>query len=431
MGRLARARDELLDLIGRWRLALGLVFAAGLLALWLAGPESDWARLDAVLCHVPYIRDLLEGRLLEALRNPASAMPPFYHLLGAGAAELTGLGLYTAGRLVSLVCALCVVLLLVRSSHAPQAQKGGFVAYDLAVLALSWPFLSASLSPVTDTCALLLLVLLLNMLEARRFRAAGLVLMLLILTRQQYVVVPLALLCARLASLRLGGQVGGLKARAARITLGAPVLWVTLVGLACTIGLVILWKGFMPPRFVTQYRADSLTLNPGGLALAIAYLGAGVLIAAATGILRISRRDLFAGLAGALLLLLVLPAWPDEAAGRWGSVYWRLSQFFMVGPYNLLFLSLYWAAVAGAVAWARTFLLQVSEVELFYCALIAGLALIFCLQPYAWQRYIDPMIGLALGRLLAAGARRVQVMDRRSSLSGPSQSLLRRALLNA
>lgn len=341
-------------------------------------------------------------------------MPPFYHLLGAGVAHLTGLEYYTAGRLVSLLCSVCVVLLLATAPHAPVGRKGAFVAYDLAVVALSWPFLSASLSPVTDTCALLLLILLLNMLEARRFRTAGLVTVILILTRQQYVVAPLALLCARLAAGLTRGPVDGLKARAARITFGPPVLWVTLVGLACTIGLVLLWKGFMPPRFVAQYNADSFTLNPGGLALAIAYCGVAALLAVGTGLLRISRRDLFGGLACALLLLLVLPAWPDETAGRWGSVYWRLSQYFLIGPYNFLFLGLHWLGAAGAIAWARANLQDVSEVELFYAALVAGLTLIFCLQPYAWQRYIDPMIGLAVGRLLAAGARRLQPAHRSS-----------------
>jgi hypothetical protein len=221
----------------------------------------------------------------------------------------------------------------------------------------------------------------------------------LVWTRQYYVVLPIALILATAAeTLGLCGDRMSPSDRFYHIAAGAVSLFFVAV-------FILLWGGFMPPAFSKPFRSHELQYNVSATALALVYLGVIVVIGKILGIIRLSLRSLTGGgFLGVILALSVKPT-VDMALGQWGSIFWNLAPLVAVRGFNLLFGVLAGFSLAYAVNWLSTIRLQgPSFLECFYALMIVGIILLFSLQPYAWERYIDPMLGIALSLLVAAKA---------------------------
>ena len=75
------------------------------------GVEAAWAHYDALLCHIPYVKKVIEKGFLGALMYPLAVMPPFFHWVVAVIHKATGLDIYLTGKLVSFLVSfftLCV-----------------------------------------------------------------------------------------------------------------------------------------------------------------------------------------------------------------------------------------------------------------------------------------------------------------------------------
>jgi hypothetical protein len=180
----------------------------------------------------------------------------------------------------------------------------------------------------------------------------------------------------------------------------AIVLSLSAIGL-----LLLIWGGFTPPNFSKPFHTDELSYNWSGTALALTYLGALVVVGRVMGALTFSLRHLALGASISVLVIGPVSPTVGPAHGQWGSVFWTLAPLVAVGRFNLLFWVLSSFSLAYLAAWvSRVARHGVSFFESFYAALIVGIILLFSLQPYAWERYIDPMLGIALSLLAASEA---------------------------
>ena len=357
-----------------------VLVAAGVIALWMGGVQAGWAASDAERYHVPQIAALLGGDWRRALTDPLVAMPVAFHVVACALAAATGASAATAGRALSLLGFLGLLAL----SYAVSSRCEGRTRWlALAGIGTSWTLLSASLSAVTDVLAAALFVATMLLMARRSWSAAALTAVLLVWTRQAYAVVPIAILIVS------PFVVPSVDRRAAM-----------LVGLAgtCALAIVVtLWGGFVPPRFRGYYtRAEAVNL--GALALSLAWCGVVGVIALAFHWSPTVARGLPARVVSGVAvggLLVVLPTTADGVGGRWGSVLWR-TPWAVIHGHNVLMVALGVLGAAFVVDVAARALRERQLVPLAGIVAAAGAVAQFCLQPFAWQRYIDPLLTFAL-----------------------------------
>jgi hypothetical protein len=353
--------------------------------------EAGWAHGDASEYHIPYIQKIINEGLLSALESPSAAMPPLFHLVASLTVLATGLDTYFAAQLTSFFGALVTLVSL--NLYLKRELHGSIRAsiFLTLIFCLSWPFLSSSISPVTDAFGLCLLVLAFICVAQNRLLPLCALLPLLILTRQYYVVVSIALLLTPLVI---------------RLTTPAefrPNLFLVFVyllsgflGLLTLAALVGIWGGFVPLLFRSMYTNET-AFNFGALSLSLSYLGMLCFILIGLQLTKPSKKGVLIGFLIAIFSAFLLPTNFDLNEGRWGSIFWTLSKVFYVYDINLLFILLHTACFSVIV----TFFSEPRSKELnfksvFFALNGMGFVAIFCLQPFAWQRYIDPMLGLAL-----------------------------------
>lgn len=382
-----------------------LILSVGVAAM--LGKESHWARNDAERFHVPYIEKIASAGLIEAFIEPEAAMPPLYHAAANSVKGLFHVPAYTAGRILSFASFVILVLALYYQLGITNGHQGYWHLCG-ALLLLSWPLVTSALSPVTDTFGCMAFVgALLCFRQGRTWPLLFLVPSA-VLTRQYYAF----LVGAIFGTLILDGV--KLTQRPHQYTLHKRValLGAFAAGFAALVLIVLAWKGIVPPRFALTHEIRS-GLNGGAVSLSLAYLGMIVCLALGLKLIRLTTSDLMIGGALGVIAYLILPADLNFVEGRWGSPLWNLSTLPGISPFNpffLLFFATFFAYTGRAIRQMKQN--GISSQTAFFGLSSLGILFVFSIQPFAWQRYIDPMLSITFVLLMES-------IERHEKRSGP------------
>lgn len=353
------------------------------------GVESAWAQDDALLCHIPYVKKVIEKGFLGALMYPLAVMPPFFHWVVAVAHKVTGLDIYLTGKLVSFLVSFFTLCMLGRFFKKKRISSR-WSLFLSAIFCFSWAFLSSSVSPVTDSFAVSIYIFILMCIAHRNIKGLILLVPVLIFTRQQYVVIPFALLLSVLISEFLSK-----KTKISSVE-RLNILVASLFGLMAIFFIFYVWGGFIPHQYRVGYSARNL-LSLGALSLSITYVGFLILLASAMGVFsRFLLKELTLGLLISFFTFFILPTDYSKQEGRFGAIFWDLSSY--VSIFGISIVSVLCGVYFFAFLYKLKKLLWVESLDgygFIYLLLILGFVGIFCLQKFCYLRYIDPIVGLS------------------------------------
>jgi hypothetical protein len=372
-----------------------------LLACLLLNKEAAWAQSDGLNFHSAYIDAVSTQGFLAAMKDPKAAMPPLFHLFAAICSKSFQISPYAAGTAISFASTL--LLLLTVSRYSMRHQVLEHVRWPmLFILMLSWPLMSASLSPVTDSFGLLLYTLIILCLIKQKLWPLVFLVPSILFTRQYYVVLLVALIFALPMRLLLADRFGqNLRDFASLITIGVViVLSVVVVAF-----IHFSWGGMVPEKFTVMYSTPDV-LNLGAIALALAYIGTIVALHLALKAYSMKRSSYVFGAILGGIFFVILPTDYNFKEGRWGSVFWQIAEAQKDIGLNFLFATCFWLSASFFFQQIREHKdLGINCQSALMLIITLGIIGVFALQPFSWQRYIDPMLGIAVSVYIAMTAR--------------------------
>lgn len=427
-------------------LVLSVVVAGFVGLVLVAGVVRGRGAFDQINFHLPTIRQFAAEWPRVDLHDYLSATAPGYHLALAalskvGVSGLTGLRVAAAGFSVALAWLLGVMLWrrAASASQTPTDAAWRAVVCGLPVVTSMYVLIPAGwLQPDNAGWLGVLAIMALTMpavsgdggrgvggvrsaggLGIVRLGVCAVVLTALVFTRQSHIWAA-ALVWAGAwigaAAVPRSGVVHVCSQPARRFGLTAVALLATLPAAAMLWWLHALWGGLTPPKFRVQHGGG---FNPATPALALALVGVySVFFAGWVGprlLLLLARKPvlvLSVGLAGAVAALLPETTYQYEAraSGLWNVVRAMEARGIIIaGRTSPLLVIL---AGLGAVSLAG-WLGMLRPAARWYA--IAGLLAFIAAQTAnanAWQRYLEPMLLIALA-LIAAGVERIGTGNRR------------------
>lgn len=389
---------------GRRRLALALlapgVVAAAALPQILSGSLRGRPAMDQLNFHEPTVRIFAHDWPSLDLGSYLSATTPLYHVAVAAVCRFVGdqrWVLQAAGLVFSLVLAGVLAWACAR-----RARPGLAAACVAAAFASHYTFFPAVwLLPDNLGWLLVLGVLLLALRErvdAWTYAGGGVLLVLLVLTRQVHLWAAGPLAAA--AWMGGSGQVGAPTRRIGRASL---MLLACVPAITVVAAFARLWHGLTPPLFQHEYRAGAQVLsrvNPAAPAYILAQLGlygAFFLPALAAPLIRLwqRRRGTLLGVGAIALLLAAIPATTrDPGAGRWQGLWdWSAKLPVVAGHTSVLIAGL---AVLGGVVLAGCCERLGRRNAVILVVALGGFAAAQAAAFQLWQRYHVPLMLMTL-----------------------------------
>lgn len=386
------------------RIAVAMVAAGAVMAMALpqilSGSLRGRPAMDQLNFHEPTARIFAHDWPNFDLGSYLSATTPLYHLIIAAVCRfvsdqrwvLQGAGMVFSVALAGLLAWAC----------ARRARAGLALACVAAAFASHYTFFPAVWLLPDNLGWLLVLGVLLLALRERvdhwTYAGGGLLLVLLVLTRQVHLWAAGPLVMAAW----LGGP-GGPCGPARRLGRASMMLLACVPALAAVGAFAQLWHGLTPPLFQHEYRAGAgvfSRLNPAAPAYVLAQVGLygafflPVLFAPLARVWRDRRAALLAAVVIALLLAVGPATTRDQGVGRWQGLWdWSGKLPVIAGHTSVLIAGL--AMLGGVVLVGCCERVGRRNAMLLLVALggfMAAQAAVFQL----WQRYHVPLILMLL-----------------------------------